>query len=212
MNPIQIAALGAATALASAALAVPAHAAAAEDPPEVVVSEVVANGTGCGADARPLVHLENRSRRLTIEYPALYTQAGQVPQDNGTRPWVPRANRNCQVNLKLSYPAGWTFAVTRVGGMGYADLAERTTAKSIGTYYFAGMTETGEFQSALTGPLTDTYSYLDGVGSPNWSECGKTRALNVNARIQVDASKADRQSLSEMTLDATVANLEWRRC
>ncbi|GGK17682.1 hypothetical protein GCM10010124_07780 [Pilimelia terevasa] len=214
--------LGAATAAAGiviSGLAAPASAArpARNDDPDVKITDVVLNGTGCKKGDTSII-MSNGSKAMDVIFSAFTAQAGAVPKDNGTTPWVPRANKNCQINLKLSYKSGWTFALTTVTARGFADLSKKTTGKQITTYYFAGMTETGEGTSNLEGPISETYAYSDEIKTPNYSECGKTRAFNMNARVQVDASKSAKDSLSEITLDSksidvsTKYYLGWKNC
>ncbi|GGK22557.1 hypothetical protein GCM10010124_13830 [Pilimelia terevasa] len=212
MNAIRYTALGTAVLLALAVPASPARAAAADDSPKVKITGLTFNGSGCTRGDDPLVHLENGGRRLTVEFSGFHTQAGLVPRDNAPRVWVPRANRNCQVGFTLAYSPGWTFALTGVDGIGFADVDQAASTRRHDTYYFAGMTQTDGFTTVTDGPYTGTYHHANTAAAPNWSECGKARGLNVNSRIQVDASKADRASLSEVTMDAMIVNLGWKRC
>ncbi|HEX5740856.1 MAG TPA: DUF4360 domain-containing protein [Pilimelia sp.] len=210
----------AAAGLAVSGLAAPAAAApsrAAEFDPDVKIQDVTLNGTGCKRGDTSIV-MSNGNKAMDIIFSEFTTQAGRVPKDNGTTPWVSRANKNCQINLKLSYKSGYSFALTTVTARGFADLAKGATGKQITTYYFAGMKETGQGTSNLQGPHSDMYAYTDEIPTPNWSECGKTRAFNMNARVQVDATKAGKDSLSELTLDsksvdvATKYHFGWKNC
>ncbi|GGK16169.1 hypothetical protein GCM10010124_05990 [Pilimelia terevasa] len=215
MNSIRLTALGtlgAAAVLTLTGQAVPAQAATAGNPPEVKISEVVSTGTGCQKGKEPRVQLDSNGQRLTVEFPAFEAEAGQVPNDDGSLVWVSKANRSCQTNIRLTYSEGWSFAVTEAGGSGYADIARDANGRHIGAYHFAGTAETGGFYNVTGATRPGTYSYFDKVDTPSWSECGNTRALNINSKLQVDASKANRDSLSTMTIGSTTASLEWKLC
>ncbi|GGK01632.1 hypothetical protein GCM10010123_34390 [Pilimelia anulata] len=209
----------AAAGIAVSGLAAPASAAPARKKfdPDVKIQDVTLNGTGCKKADTSIV-MSNGNKAMDVLFSAFTTQAGKVPKDNGTTPWVDRANKNCVINLKLAYKSGYTFALTTVTARGFADLAAGSTGKQITTYYFAGMKETGQGTSDLKGPKTDVYSYTDEIAVPNYSPCGETRAFNMNARVQVDAGKASKDSLSELTLDsksidvATKYYLSWKDC
>ncbi|GGK01663.1 hypothetical protein GCM10010123_34400 [Pilimelia anulata] len=208
----------AAAGLAVTGLAAPVAAATPEEfNPDVKIQDVTLNGTGCRKGDTSIV-MSNGNKAMDVLFSAFTTQAGKVPKDNGTTPWVDRANKNCVINLKLSYKSGYTFALTTVTARGFADLAKGSTGKQITTYYFAGMKETGQGTSDLKGPKTDVYSYSDEIATPNWSVCGQTRAFNMNARVQVAAGSSSKSSLSEMTLDsksidvATKFHLGWKNC
>ncbi|GGK17679.1 hypothetical protein GCM10010124_07770 [Pilimelia terevasa] len=209
----------AAAAIALSGLAAPASADEVEPAsgPDVKITDVTLNGSGCKRGDTSII-MSNGNKAMDVIFSDFVVQAGSVAKDNGTTPWVPRANKNCQINLKLSYKSGWTFALTTVTARGFADLSKRATGKQITTYYFAGMPQTGEGTSNLDGPVSKTYAYSDEVKTPNWSECGKTRAFNMNARVQVDASKSAKDSTSEITLDSesvdvsTKFYLGWKNC
>jgi Domain of unknown function (DUF4360) len=58
----------------------------------------------------------------------------------GTGVAVTENRKNCQINLDLRYPSGFTYSVLNTQFRGYADLAAGVTGVQSATYYFSGCT------------------------------------------------------------------------
>lgn len=68
---------------------------------------------------------------LTLAYDRFVAQAGSGIQ--------PAENRkNCQLNVKLTYPSGWQFSVFKADYRGYASIPSGATGTCKATYYFSG--------------------------------------------------------------------------
>ncbi|GGJ96027.1 hypothetical protein GCM10010123_27430 [Pilimelia anulata] len=205
------AAASAVAVLGAAGLPAPAAAAPAGTDPDVQVRDVTLNGTGCRKGDTSIV-LSNGNRAIEVLFSTFTVRAGLVAGEDGAPTWLARATKNCVINLTLSYHAGYTFALTSLGVRGYADLPAGAVGKQTTTHYFAGAPQTGRGTWELKGPKTDGYAYDDEIATPDWSTCGKPRAINLNMRVQVVAGESPRDSTSGMTLDRQAGRLSWKNC
>ncbi|WP_189114976.1 DUF4360 domain-containing protein [Pilimelia terevasa] len=198
--------LVAAVALLPATLAAPA--AAAPGPPDAEIADAVFVGAGCD---RAAGRVELKDDALLIS-PGRALQVTAGIRENGNH--VPRATTNCQVNVRFANAAGWQFAVTTVEGAGRSALAPGGSGRFILTSYLAGTPDTLESSIRLTGPTWGDWGYSGG-SSPNWSDCGATRALNVNTRLQVEAGTVDPDTRSTIGVNSESGVrlvLSWRAC
>src|SRR4051812_42448781 len=101
--------------LASLAMPTAANAATVTPPPSSIAIDVVtANGSGCPAGTAAVAVSPDKSA-FTVTYSNYLAQAGA-----GTRPTDFR--KNCQLNLNVHIPGGFTYAVTEADYRGYAHL------------------------------------------------------------------------------------------
>jgi hypothetical protein len=95
---------------------------------EVQVTGFTFGGSGCSASS---VSLRPSSSLATLEFDAFNAYSGQNITASSYR-------RNCQINVKLKYPAGWQFSVSAADYRGYALVPAGMTGVTKATYYISG--------------------------------------------------------------------------
>ena len=133
-------------------------------------------------------------------------------------PGVPlsQTRKNCQINIDLEFPSGWTYTVFAVDYRGFANLQAGVQGTQKSAYYFQGGTGPAA-QSTLYGPVLKDYFYRDVFEAQVWSVCSVSRALNINSQIRVDNALAPANS-GVMTIDSIDGHvvqtygITWRRC
>ncbi|MEH6375355.1 DUF4360 domain-containing protein [Streptomyces sp. KLMMK] len=208
--------------LCSAAIAalcgpvLPAHASAPgiTVPPDKIVIEVATvNGSGCPANSAAVgVSLDNTA--FTVTYSKYLAQVGP-----GAKPTDFR--KNCQLNLIVHVPHGFTYAVASVDYRGYAQLASGATGEQKASYYFQGQSQTTAKSHQFKGALDDNWQATDinEIAQYVWSPCGERRNFNINTELTVNAGTSDpTKATSFMAMDSTdsaintVYRIAWKEC
>ena len=192
-----------------AALVLSAAAQAQVAPDWVRVRSITYAGTGCPAGS-VAKNISPDRLAFTLIFDNYVAEAG---------PGVPisQSRKNCQLNVDLEYPAGWTYTLFAVDYRGYANLQPNVSGTQKSTYYFQGASSQSSAQSTLYGPKNQDYFYRDVIGNPNWSYCNVFRSLNINTQVRVDNSRAPGNS-GLMTTDSIDGHViatygfTWRRC
>ncbi|KAK0750693.1 hypothetical protein B0T18DRAFT_54825 [Schizothecium vesticola] len=179
--------------------------AAAPSGHEVQITGIAFAGSGCPANSVS-GQLSTDLTTITLLYTSFVAESGAGQPSSNQR-------KNCQLNVKLKYPAGWQFSIFKADYRGYANIARGDTGTCKATYYFSG--DSKQISSTLTikGPYDDNYLKTDqfGVESTVWSPCGLEGLLNINSEVRV--SPANSQSKSQLTV-RTLGNmtLQWQNC
>jgi len=202
----------AAAALAlSAVLTAPAANAASDVPDFVTIDVVTVNGSGCPAGTAAVAAADDRTA-FTVTYSQYLAQAGQ-----GSGPTDFR--KNCQLNIRVSYPQGFTFGIAQADYRGFANLQQGATGTEKGNYYFQGMSQTASRTHTFNGPKSDNWQATDRatVSEIIYAPCGEVRHLNINTELRVNAGTASKLN-SFMTMDSTDSSVStkyqfsWKRC
>ena len=134
-------------------------------------------------------------------------------------PGIPLSNsrRNCQLNIDLEYPAGWSYTLFAIDYRGYASLEPGVRGTQKSTYYFQGQSISPSVQSDLVGPRTQDYHYRDTFSTTAWSVCRVFRSLNINSQVRVDNSRSPSASglMTVDSIDGQVVHtygIGWRNC
>jgi len=187
------------------------------DPPptdKIVIDVITVNGSGCPAGtAAVAVSADNTA--FTISYSAYTAQVGV-----GTRPTDFR--KNCNLNLVLHVPQGFSYAISSANYRGFASLAAGASAVQRANYFFQGQSTTGLIQHALPpGPFADDWQSTDNteISDLVYSPCGEQRNLNINTELNVSAGTSDTaHTTSFVTMDsadgaiATTYHFDWLTC
>ncbi|GGK34402.1 hypothetical protein GCM10010124_28760 [Pilimelia terevasa] len=199
-------ALGGATAPAAAAPA------PATDGPDVKLTNVVLNGSGCHKGDTSVLLGNGVNSVVDVVYGAFTAEAGLVPQDDGTTGWVDVARKSCQINLTLNHRAGFSFALTPVTAPGSAALAAHAKARQTVVTYFSGTPQQNEFVADVRGPMSGGYDHTEPLPAPLWSACGAAAQINLNTRVEVDATESARDTRSDMAPGHHRYHFQWRTC
>ncbi|WFE29140.1 DUF4360 domain-containing protein [Solwaraspora sp. WMMD791] len=183
-----------------------------DDPPadKVVIELVAMAGSGCEPGTADVAVSPDNTAFTTI-YSDYLVQAGPgIPVTDG--------RRNCQLNVLVHVPAGYTFAIVKVDYRGYGLLEQGAIATQMANYYFQGMTESTSTNHPIAAPLDDNWVVTDEVpiGSVVWHPCGELRNLNINTELRL--SKGTSTGESFLTMDSTDGSIEttyhmaWQPC
>lgn len=181
-------------------------------PPEerMAIELVAMAGSGCKPGSTD-VAVSPDNTAFTVIYSEYLAQAG---------PGIPliEGRKNCQINVLVNVPAGFTFAISKVDYRGYAFLQPGASAMQRANYYFQGMTQ-GVFEThRLAAPMDDNWIISDEVpvASLVWHPCGDQRNLNINTELRVSAGTSTDASFVAMdSTDGTIEttyHFEWMRC
>jgi hypothetical protein len=127
--------------------------------------------------------------------------------------------KNCQLNIDLDFPQGWSYSLFTVDYRGYVSLERGVKGLQQSSYYFQGSSQTGRLRTPMVGPIDRNYQIRDtlGLSALVWSPCGAQRALNVNTEIRADNSghPSGHGLLTTDSIDGDVKliyGIQWRRC
>jgi hypothetical protein len=179
---------------------------------KMVIEVVTVNGTGCPiGTAAVAVSPDNTA--FTVTYSEYVAEVAPGLPASASR-------KNCQLNLNVHVPSGFTYAINQTDYRGYASIAAGATATERASYYFQGSTATGAITNTIVGPYEDVWQYTDyvAVASMVWRPCGgDQRNLNINTSLVVSKGRSGTAN-SYMVMDSTDGSLStiyhfnWARC
>jgi hypothetical protein len=100
------------------------------EPHDVAITEIAFAGSGCPAGYAPGQALSDPST-LIIPKTSFTAESGKNKSNLDAR-------TNCQILVKLNYPSGWQFSVSKADYYGRVQVPDGMTAVSKTTYYFTG--------------------------------------------------------------------------
>ncbi|WP_330329883.1 DUF4360 domain-containing protein [Streptomyces sp. NBC_00536] len=205
--------LAAAATAALLVTAAPAHATPITVPPDKIVIELATvNGSGC-REGTAQVAVAPDNTAFTVTYSEYLAQVGP-----GAPPTAFR--KNCQLNLRVHVPSGFTYAIVQADYRGFASLQRGASGQERAGYYFQGMPQTTQRSHQFTGPLDDNWQSTDKTEYSDlvWAPCGEQRNFNINTELRVNAGTSSPTSTNFMAMDSTDASvntlyhLAWQVC
>lgn len=191
---------------AAAALIALSVLAPAEEPeePAPVLEVVTVNGSGCpsgDADVR------TDGRTFTIGYHTFLARAG-----GGSSPVDMR--KNCQINIRVRVPDGFTYGLARTTYEGYTHLQDGASALNRVSTYLQGSSATASVSQSFTGPRSGDWetTYRPSFSEIQWSPCGSPRNININAEVRVLLGSADPDRLNFAIVESSRGQVRVRRC
>jgi hypothetical protein len=177
---------------------------------KMTVAVATVNGTGCRPGTAAIA-VSPDNLAFTVTYSEYIAEVGPGIAATAGR-------KNCQLNVQVNVPGGFTFAIAKADYRGYADLAQGASALQKSTYYFAGMSSSQTDQHTLTGPKNGDWQFTDQVpvASLVWHPCGAQRNLNINTELR--ATKGTSTDPSYIAMDSvdgsfnTILHYQWQRC
>lgn len=186
-----------------------------DNPPadKIVIDLVTVNGSGC-PEGTAAVAVSPDNTAFTVTYSAYLAQVGvgALPTD-----W----RKNCQLNLIVHVPAGFTYAIASTDYRGFASLQTGATGVEKAGYYFQGSPLTNYSTHTFAGAYADDWHATDttDVAELVWAPCGVARNFNVNSELRVLAGTSDTKSATSfMTMDSidgafsTIYHFAWQEC
>ncbi|NGO70296.1 DUF4360 domain-containing protein [Streptomyces boncukensis] len=184
----------------------------AETPPQKIeVSVKTVNGSGCPSGTAA-VSVAPDNTAFTVTYSDYLARAGGNSDPTDIR-------KNCQLNLGVHIPQGFTYAVAAVDYRGFAHLNKGAKGMQKASYYFQGSSETAYQSHNFSGPTSDNWHTRDATdySALVWAPCGEDRNFNVNSELRVSAGSSAKET-SFISMDSTdgsvstVFQLAWKKC
>ncbi|GHI08006.1 hypothetical protein AQI88_07205 [Streptomyces cellostaticus] len=205
---------GAIAALLTTALPAQSSSPVFDDPPpdKIVIDVATVNGSGCPAGTAA-VAVSPDNTAFTVTYSNYLAQVGGNSDPTAFR-------RNCQLNLIVHVPQGFTYAVASADYRGFLSLQPGATSTQKASYYFQGSSNTASRTHPFNGPYNDDWQATDSTDWAQlvWSPCGVLRNFNINTELRVAAGSSSPGKVSFMTMDSTdgdistVYHLAWKQC
>ncbi len=191
-----------------------ASAAYADSPPtdHIVIDVITVNGTGCPPNTAA-VTMSPDNTEFTISYSAYTAQVGVGASSIDFR-------KNCNLNLLVHVPSGFTYEIASVKYRGVASLAAGATGLVRETFFFQGQTPFPFPARRFSGSFSGDWEFTDNVTETTTPPlCGPLRNLNINTELRVDIGTSDpTTTTSFITMDSidgaitTTYRFQWRRC
>jgi hypothetical protein len=131
---------------------------------------------------------------------------------------IEQNRKNCQINVALRFPKGWSFSVFSSQFRGYVQMDKGIHGQHVSTWYFSGQTQQVKIQSDFYGPADRDYLTNDSVGVTAWSPCGMSAMLNVNSQVRMFNEGGARDAYGLLTNDSQDNKFEhklgirWKSC
>ena len=185
--------------------------AAAEVPQYVRIRGFTYNGSGCP--------IGTVAENMAPDYTAFTLLFNSYIAEVGPNIPFAQKRKNCQINVDLDFPPGWSYSIFKADYRGYISAQPGVVGTHQAMYYFQGSGLTSRLRTNIYGPTDRNYQVSDrfDLRTAVWSPCGASRALNLNSEVRLDNSLNPRGS-GLMTLDsldgsvAMIYGLQWKRC
>ncbi|MER6997570.1 DUF4360 domain-containing protein [Streptomyces sp. NPDC000410] len=189
-----------------------ANAAIVAPPDKIVIEIATVNGSGCPAGTAAVAVAPDNTA-FTVTYSDYLARVGQGADPIDFR-------KNCQLNLIVHVPQGFTYAVASADYRGYASLQRGASATQKASYYFQGSPDTAARNHPFSGPYDNNWQATDETEWAQlvWAPCGAKRNFNINTELRVKAGTSDPSKTSFITMDSTdgaintVYRLAWKEC
>ncbi|MGW4434895.1 DUF4360 domain-containing protein [Streptomyces sp. NPDC004596] len=205
---------GAVAALLTTALPAQSPSSVFDDPPpdKIVIDVATVNGSGCPAGTAA-VAVSPDNTAFTVTYSDYLAQAGGNSDPTAFR-------KNCQLNLVVHVPQGFTYAIASADYRGFLSLQPGASATQKASYYFQGSSNTAAKTHPFSGAYNDDWQATDQTDWAQlvWAPCGVLRNFNINTELRVNAGSTSPGKVSFMTMDSTdgdistVYHLAWKEC
>jgi hypothetical protein len=195
-----------AASLAIASLAAPTAPIA---PDSITISVQTVNGSGCPAGTATVKTAPDRES-FTISYDEYRARDGGSANATDLR-------KNCQINLLVNVPQGFTYAISEIEYKGWARLAPGASAQQNAFYYFSGQSPTQQTNYTINGPFAGFWKNTDVAETLTFAPCDYETNLNINSDLRVRAGTAQGYT-NEISMIRSTGSVEtifhfsWKRC
>ncbi|KAL1612766.1 hypothetical protein SLS60_000995 [Paraconiothyrium brasiliense] len=194
--------------LPALALSAPLVADTSSAPPAFKINKVISGGSGCPQGSIDIDWTNNGILPIYFSKDFTATVGPSVTAD--------QSRKNCQINIDISYSAGYSYSVYSADYTGWANIDSGVKGTVAAHYYFSGEQATGSTSLTLQGPYSGKYVKKDDVAVSVWSPCGQQSLLNVNAEVALTpmGSYASGQLAvnKETGRFASQLYIQWRQC
>jgi uncharacterized protein DUF4360 len=180
-------------------------------PDHIVIELVTVNGSGCPSGTADVAPAPDNTA-FTVTYSTYLAKAG-----GSTDPT--EARKNCQLNVNVLVPQGFTFAIAKADYRGYAKLSAGGRLLQRARYYFQGNSQTAFVDHWTNGAIDEDWSASDEtpVAALVFKPCGEQRLLNINTQLRAYAG-TDPSIVNWGTMDSTDGSIKtlyhfsWKHC
>jgi hypothetical protein len=181
-------------------------------PDKIVIDVATVNGSGC-PQGTAAVAVSPDNTAFTVTYSQYLAQAGGNSDPTAFR-------KNCQLNLIVHVPQGFTYGIASADYRGFASLQQGASGVQRASYYFQGSSNTVPKTHPFSGSYNDDWQATDSTDWAQlvWAPCGVQRNFNINTELRVNAGTTNPGKVSFMTMDSTdgdistVYHLAWKDC
>ncbi|MFC6883716.1 MULTISPECIES: DUF4360 domain-containing protein [Actinomadura] len=181
-------------------------------PDGVTIEIATVIGSGCPTGTAA-VAVSDDKEAFTVTYSDYMAQVGGTSGPTDFR-------KNCQINMKVHVPQGFTYAIASADYRGFAHLEPGATGTEKASYYFQGMPQTTAISHNLRGRFSDNWQFDDvnDVTQLVYKPCGEERNFNINTELRVNKGTSDATKTSFMAMDSvdgsikTTYHFAWKRC
>jgi hypothetical protein len=166
-------------------------------PPRFTVHLDSLAGSGCPGGSTAVS--EASDTIFTVTYDQYIASAG-----GGANPGSFR--KNCQLNVDVGVPAGWTYGIAAVVYRGYAHLGRGARGALAANYYYAGVTGTYRQNHPLYGSADSDYEFDDQAPVVTYAPCRFHTTLNISTELKVYPG-TDPSYFNMLTMDSTDVNM-----
>ena len=179
---------------------------------KITLDVVTVNGSGCPAGTADVATLsDNTGFRVT--YREFLARAGGDANPVEFR-------KNCQLNVLVHIPQGFTFAIASADYRGRSRLEAGATALQRTNYYFQGSADNNYVDHSFAGPLSGVWHTTDEtpVTELVYAPCGEYRNINLNTELRVNEGSPNANKVSSMSMRTTDGNVDtivhfaWKQC
>lgn len=182
-------------------------------PVEGITLDVVSiNGSGCPPGTADVSMLPDGTG-FRVTYRDFLARAGGNADPVDFR-------KNCQLNVLVHIPQGFTFAIASADYRGRARLEAGASALQRTNYYFQGSADNTFVDHTFAGPLFSGWATTDQtpVTELVFAPCGETRNVNVNTELRVNEGSTNAGKVSSMSMRTsdgnidTIVHFQWKQC
>ncbi|HLV71962.1 uncharacterized protein DUF4360 [Actinomadura hallensis] len=171
-------------------------------PDGVTIEIATVNGSGCPAGTAA-VAVSDDKEAFTVTYSDYMAVTGGSSSPTDFR-------KNCQINMKVHVPQGFTYAIAAADYRGFAYLQRGASAMERASYYFQGMPQTSAISHSLQGEFIDNWQFTDenDVAQLVYKPCGEDRNFNINTELRVFRGTSDPSKTSFISMDSTDGSIQ----
>jgi hypothetical protein len=173
---------------------------------------VTVNGSGCPAGTATAAASSDNTA-FTVTYSDFEAAAGVGANPTDFR-------KNCQINLRITIPQGFTYAVAEADYQGSAQLPDGAIGTERSAYYIQGSSATTYLSHTFQGPFNGPWSAVDRFDASAlvFAPCGVQRNFNINTELLIDPGTSNPTTTSVMSMTSTqgsvhtIYHLSWMAC
>jgi Domain of unknown function (DUF4360) len=184
---------------------------------KVTIKGITYAGSGCKAGSVAITPTSDW-QTVTLAFDSYVASIGPNEKLTDRR-------KNCNININLYYPPGYSYTLYKTDYFGRAELEAKVTARQSSTYWFAGfVSQKATLKTNFDGPYSDTYSLSDTLGNDVrvWSPCGASTTLNIDTELLLNNDKDTTKSgfITTDVIDHSVKTkktkhlygIKWKKC